>query len=202
MIEKLWPACDVVVIAGGPSLTAADVDACRGRARVVVVNDGYRLAPWADVLYAADPEWWAAHQGVPGFAGIKVSQNAKAAAKWGLRHVASVNEPGLSLDRSVIHQGQTSGYQAINLAVHLGAVRILLLGFDMKLGEGGAKHWFGDHPGELNKAGNYAGWVKNFPAMVPDLAKAGVEVVNCSRETAIDCFPRMPIGQALGIGNS
>ena len=62
-----------VVVASGPSLTAEDVDYCRERAAVIVVNDNYKLAPWADVLYAADPEWWDLHQGAPSFQGDRKS---------------------------------------------------------------------------------------------------------------------------------
>jgi hypothetical protein len=35
--------------------------------------------------------------------------------------------------------------QAINLAVHLGAARIILLGYDLSPARMGG-HWFGDHP--------------------------------------------------------
>lgn len=95
--------------------------------------------------------------------------------------VASENKPGLSLDPNLIHQGQNGGYQAINLAVHFGAKRIILIGYDMK-----GKHWHPDHKG--NNPGNFAQWIKNFSTMIPQLKELGVEVINCTRDTALECF--------------
>ncbi|HCZ48509.1 MAG TPA: hypothetical protein DCZ11_05850, partial [Gammaproteobacteria bacterium] len=54
-------------------------------------------------------------------------------------------EPGLSASPLRIHQGGNSGYQALNLAVLLGAERVILLGYDMHGG-----HWHGRHGGRLN----------------------------------------------------
>jgi hypothetical protein len=49
----------VVCVASGHSLTKEDVEYCKGKAKVYIVNDGYKLAPWADLLYAAhtDRDW-------------------------------------------------------------------------------------------------------------------------------------------------
>ena len=63
MVPRAWVDETAVCIASGPSLTQADVDYVRGKARVIVVNNGYLLAPWADVLYAADARWWMLAQG-------------------------------------------------------------------------------------------------------------------------------------------
>lgn len=55
-------------LASGPSMTAADaarVKAWRDAAperEVIVVNTTYRLALWADVLYAMDRSWWNHHK--------------------------------------------------------------------------------------------------------------------------------------------
>lgn len=48
----------IVCVASGESLTRADVNYCRGKARVLAINDNYRIAPWADWLYACDGRWW------------------------------------------------------------------------------------------------------------------------------------------------
>jgi hypothetical protein len=64
---ELWPGSAFVIVAGGPSLTPEQVAACHGRTmfgskvRMIVVNDGYRIAPWADVLYFCDCKWWKWH---------------------------------------------------------------------------------------------------------------------------------------------
>lgn len=92
----------------------------------------------------------------------------------------------------MIHEGGNSGYQAINLAFHAGVRRIVLLGYDMQR-TGGRSHWFGDHPGRLNVASPYERWVRDFASIAADLEAEGVEVINASRETALECFRRAPI---------
>lgn len=82
-----------------------------------------------------------------------------------------------------------SGYQAINLAYHFGVSRIILIGYDMQRTEG-RSHWHGDHPKGLTNAEGVAKWASRFPQLAADLEREGVEVVNCSKETALNCFKR------------
>lgn len=85
-----------------------------------------------------------------------------------------------------------SGYQAINLAYHIGAKEIFLLGYDMQR-TGGLNHWHPDHPKGWANGGDYADWRKRLAELSADLTSAGVKVVNCSRETALTCFDRSTI---------
>lgn len=203
MIARIWPESTVVCIGGGPSLTPADVDLCRGRAKVIAVNDAYRLCPWADVLYAADYSWWRRHDGVPTFPGLKYSIRPNAAKAWpqpnpwGVTVLRNDGVDGLCRAPDGLRTGKNSGYQAINLAVHLGATRILLLGYDMQA-RGLQTHWFGDHtPGALPPP--FSLFLKFFPTLVTPLRDLGVEVINCTRRTALQTFPRHPLEQALGV---
>lgn len=184
----------VVVVASGPSLTLADVNACRGRAAVIVVNDNWRRAPWADALYAADPEWWDHHRGVTQFRGMRVTQDKGAAERWGLHHVHGRRAKGFALKPGHVHWGDNSGYQSIDLAFGYGARRVVLLGFDMQ-STGGKSHWFGDHPPEIRRQSALHIFAANFDEAArlhPEL-----DIINASRETALTCWPRMPIEQAL-----
>jgi hypothetical protein len=86
------------------------------------------------------------------------------------------------------------------LAYLWGARRILLLGFDMQCGPDGESHWFGDHPlnqGFMNPK-KFNSWIRHFEVMGRDLADQGISVFNCSRQSAIGCFPRMAIEQVPG----
>ena len=103
---------------------------------------------------------------------------------------------GLSKKPNGLMTGQNSGHQAINLAVLLGARRILLLGFDMKAAPDGRLHWFGDHPVKTNPA-VFSAMLRNFDKTLKPLAAAGVEVINCSADTALTCYPRKPLHDAL-----
>jgi len=98
---------------------------------------------------------------------------------------------GLSGARDRITYGGNSGHQAVHLAYNLGASRIILLGYDF----GGEGHWFGDHPGSLRSGHAFNKWLAEMAYLAQALAAQGVEVINCSRETAITCFPRKSIAE-------
>lgn len=195
-VPRLWPGETVVCIGGGPSLAASDVDAVRGRARVIAINDAYKLAPWADVLYAADRKWIDWHDGVPGFAGPKYSldsQDPTPRADWNV--LRNTGPLGLELDPTGLRAGHNSGFQAINLAVHLGASEIVLLGYDMGLAADGRQHWFGDHPD--HRLSPYPQMRAAFESLVEPLFALGVKVANCSRRTALTVFPCVSLDDVL-----
>lgn len=194
-VQKLWPGETVVCIGTGPSLTAADVEACLGRARVIVVNDAVKLAPWADVLYACDGKWVDHHKGVKSFTGPKYSMtvNRKKWPDWIALRNDGVN--GLCLDPTGLRTGRNSGYQAINLAVHLGARQILLLGYDMSRHKGKG-HFFGEHPHNWSPS-PYHAFLQAFSTLEQPLKDLGIEVINCSRRTALKVFPTLALETAL-----
>lgn len=195
-VPHQWPGETVVCIASGPSLTDADVNLCRGRARVIVVNDNYLKAPWADLLYACDFRWWDAHKGVPGFAGEKWSIDRRAKEEYGIRRIEGKNEPFFSMDPTRIHNGRSSGFQAINLALLMGAAHVLLIGYDMQRTDGHA-HWFGNHPAGLATTRDYSNFIEAFNKTKKQVEKMGSPIVNCTRKTVLKCYPQMDLAEAL-----
>ena len=189
-------------MASGPSLCAEDAHKVRdwqraGHGKVIVVNTTFRMAPWADVLYACDGGWWREY-------GPEVDQKFTGRrfcyAQYGTKHdatqVPSTGRTGLSKTPGSITTGGNSGHQAIHLAYNFGAKKIILLGFDMAY-TGGQSHWHGNHPSGLGNATHLHAWVKLMRFIAADLKAAGVEVLNCSRVTALDCFDRSPLDDAL-----
>jgi hypothetical protein len=139
---------------------------------VIVTNAMYSWCPWANVLYGQDEKFW--HTYLPrildsGFGGELV---APSAYRPGIRRVK-------------FPHGSNSGLGALTLALHWGAIRVLLLGYDAQHTNGKA-HCHGDHPPGLGNAGSWAQWPQQFRAMFVAVAN----VVNCSRVSALDCFPR------------
>ena len=191
----------MAIVASGPSLTAGQVETVRGRARLIVINSSWRLAPWADLLYACDDAWWRSDPEALSFPGVKLTQDERTAERHRGRvaRVVSQAAPGLSFEDGLIHTGGNSGFQALNVAVQAGANPILLLGFDMGASPTGKKHWHADHPPGLNNPGdiNFAYWRTAFESAVPDLERAGVQVWNCTPGSALDCFTKMTLDEAL-----
>lgn len=207
-VPRAWPDSTIVLIAGGASLTRPQVESARQawinhQVRVIGCNNAYQIAPWVDALYAADREWWELHiEAVRDVhLALLYSQDEKVCDMYGLWYVPGRDEDGISTDSGCIHRGTPgahSGFQALNLAVHLGAKRILLLGFDCHTRSPARKHWFGNHPGMMDKAPQYDEWVDAYRRAAPQLEQLGVRVINCTPDSAIDCFPRSRIGLQLG----
>lgn len=194
-VRRLWPGSTIVCIGSGPSLTASDVDFCCGKARVIAVNNAVFLAPWADALYACDSKWWHWHKGVLTFHGQKYALDARVRTRWpDITVLRNGGVSGLEVDPSALKTGHNSGYQAINLAVHLGAIKIVLLGYDMKP-DGKRYHFFGEHPDRVPPP--FRHMIDKFETLVEPLAGLGIEIVNATRHTALNCFPRLPLEQAL-----
>ena len=197
-VPAAWPSQTVAILASGPSLTREQCEAVRGRARVIAVSNQAidndvngatvpAFAPWADVLYAADAKWWRCHEKrALQFGGLKVS--IRPDAGYPEVHTLQPSDRRPFDDRPThLVTGSNSGYQALHLAVHFGATRIVLLGYDMQ-DTGGRRHWFGNHPGHLNCRNQYQNWVVKFAALAPVLAAKGIEVINCTPTTALRCF--------------
>lgn len=194
VVPKLWPGETFAILGTGPSLTADVVDHVRGKARVIAINAAHELAPWADVMYAADAAYWKHVKGAPAFTGLKYSL-AREAAQWpDVRVLRIAGSNGLELDPTGLKTGDQSGYQAINLAVHLGASRILLLGYDMRV-VGNRRHFTTNYPS--GGSGNYTHWMRHFDTLVKPLEQLSIEVVNCTPNSALKVFPFMPLRDAL-----
>jgi len=165
---------------------------------VIVVNDAHRLAPWADGLYSSDQHWWTYYKGVPEFSGRKFGiRPLDPPTEWNVMVLRNTGDTGIEAHPSGLRTGKNSGASAINLAVHLGAARIVLLGYDMGRGKGQPSHFFGDHPGRLNQGPAKETFLPMFRQMVEPLKALGVEVVNCSRSTKLDCFPTADLRAVL-----
>lgn len=205
-VPRLFPGETIVVIGGGSSLTAEDVSYCRDKARVVAVKEAgcCRIpgkeapAPWADVLYAADEKYWRFVKGAPEFKGLKYAIEQREdypPVNWpDVQVLKNMGEHGLELDPSGLRTGFNSGYQAINVAVHLGAARVILLGFDCWRFSFD-QNWFGPHPTHLESP--YPLFLQAFNTIVQPLKAAGVDVVNCSPQTMLKAFRQAPLREVL-----
>lgn len=208
--------CTIVCIASGPSLIQEQIDII-GKAKelhkndlfVIGVNDNwswkYKDDFICDYLYAADDSWWnvwlkkinESNFNKPKFFPIK----ADFAKQNGLIMLPCVHQQGLGIKGS-IHCLSNSGAQAIGLAYYLGASKIILIGYDMKIGQDGKIHHFGHHPkGLRNTPSRYASWIPHLKGLSDGLKSQGVTVVNCSLSTAIpeSTFKRSDLSTELVI---
>ena len=190
-LERDWDGETVVCIGSGPSLSRDDVEYLKGKARVIAISDNYKLADFADILYSCDFKWWNWHEGAPEFKGLRMSQDVKACEKYGLHYIEGRAGSVFSTDQSYINHGANSGFQAINVAYLKGAKRIILIGYDMQFSNN-KRHWFGDHPDDIHS--HYVPWLAVFRKAA---AQNLVEIINCTKQTALDAFPCAPLREIL-----
>lgn len=201
-IHPRWKGQACVVAATGPSLTAEQAEACRGL-RTIAVNDAWSLFPWAEVLYACDASWWSYYGPTLDFVGERWSSQgpnrhndkSRIEDRFELNLVDGRTAPGFSFDPRIIHYGANSGFQAVNLALHFGATPIILLGFDMGVANN-KRHFFGDHPPKLARTSSYRTFISAFETAARFLPK-GVKILNATPRSALACFPRVHLPDAL-----
>lgn len=175
----------VIICASGPSLTHSDcLDAIASGFPVIAVNSSWRAVPDCSLIYAGDLGWW----------DLNIPALPERPARWTCNYRAH-KRFGLELFETDTTGTFNSGQRAILLAKHLGASRIILLGYDCSIADG--SHWHGDHTLLDNPtAANIARWHGEFEKVSSELA-GHVEIINCSRKTALTCFRRMPLADAL-----
>lgn len=172
-------------MAPGPSLTQQDCAAVwewwlsGADRKVIAVNLAWRMAPWANYLFAGDSQFWSRAEYrkeiFSGFRGELWTAGQSAARNWQLRLMQT---PLLS----------NSGANAISLAIRLGARWIGLLGFDYGPGGDGRLHFHPDHPAPLYNTGKFEN--VEIVRLARELEHDGIRVVNYSRQTTLECFER------------
>ncbi len=180
-----------VVVGSGPSAAKEDLEQARGRALVIAVNESWRLCPWAEFLYSSDHNWW--HNTTPEFDGIAVGPS------WGARRPVEIvtQEFGDYFHTArMMVGGRNSGLHAVNLAYHLGATRVGLVGFDMHDRDG--KHWHSDHARTPNPTtADIESWRTVMDDAAHCIAERGMEVVNCSLSSALTAYPKMTLSEFI-----
>lgn len=194
-VPQLCPGGTIACIGSGPSLLRADVDYVHARGiAIIAVNDAYLYAPFALALMASDGAWWIHRK--PEFAGLRFSLDPTAARAKGVIILKDTGTEGIEIDPAGLRTGRNSGAAAVNLAVHFGAKRIVLLGYDMSV-DRKRTHFFGHHKFPLRDGSPYELFHESFKKQVGPLRHLGVDIVNCSRKTALSCFRRAPLEQEL-----
>lgn len=145
--KELWPNSIIYILGSGLSLSILKNNNCLKNKHVIAVNQAYTVNENSvDILFFGDARcYWENYsltgKNIDDFNGIKISLNIHCSAKgakWGSiegkKNIHIMNESkkrGLTKTRTELCWNNFSGAAAINLAVHLGAKKIILLGYDM-----------------------------------------------------------------------
>lgn len=180
---------------------------------VIGINVSYLIGDWIDMCFFGDGGFFQRNkEKLAIWPGLKVScAPSTDKAPWVKSLMRDSKHPrGISPNPTAVSWNSNSGGAAISVAANAGAKRIILLGFDMNLGNDGKRHWH-----NLYKKNVVPIPVKNrqvrgipphlpfgrhllgFPYIARDAKARNIEIINCSPDSAIKDFPKYTLKELL-----
>lgn len=209
MIPRIFEGETAFVVAGGPSLKGFSFDRLRGR-NTIAINRAHEFLDDARVLWWSDARYWRkaretlmAHA-APYKATCQMQYDPADAVPAEVHVYQFSGLDGFDSRPGYLRHGNNGAYAALHLAAHLGARRIILLGVDMRHGRAGETH-FHDGYEPMSKTMRETHeqntltrlMLPYFRTLVKPLAELGIEVLNASPESRLDCWPRVSIDEGL-----
>lgn len=194
-----WSGETALIVGTGPSAASLPLHLAAGRCKCIAVKSAWKFVDWADVLYGIDQGWWLANRGVPEFRGLKVTPSPTAARVYGLRQTRTklgarlILGPKGTLGCGLKDGGGHSGWQAINLAVQLGARRIVLAGFEMH----GRRFSASERGVAKIDAGRIERWRREMDNAAGEFEVIGCEVINATPDSALTAYPYQPFEEVF-----
>ena len=197
---RIWPDSTVYIIGGGESLNKEkDLPLIHDK-RVIGCNDAFLLGDWVDVCWFGDNRWWEWNrEKLRDFGGLKVCCCSGLKNRIDLKLLSrnGNKSEGIGENPYYVSWNRSTGASAINLAYHFGAKKIVLLGFDMKRVEG-KDNWHDNHKIKHTKTTPpYNRYLQAFIAISKDAKTLGVEIINCSMDSAITQFDKVSLEEVL-----
>ena len=230
-VPRIWEGGDVWIIGGGPSvpeqfgIPERVIQSVIGgtappsvyspfmkalhKKHVIGVNVAYRIGDWIDMVVFGDENFFIREQmRLATFPGIKISCHPTSRSEDWIKYLErdASHPKGITSNPRKVSWNHNSGAAAINVAVHTGAHRIFLLGFDMKMGKNKMQHWHDIYNrGPLNPNDQkrlrklpFDKHLPGFPIIAADAKKMGVQIINVCPDSEINDFPRVSLKE-LGV---
>lgn len=208
---------DIIVLAGGSSVSEYRLRCIEDRGFLIAVNDA-ALYTKCDVAFTMDRLWLEGRQLL-----LKVlnppsiwfrkgtPKNFLPPLDW-KAFVHDAGYPTLMTKQEGKLNGSNSGTCAVNLAFQraincrnqqIGS-RVFLFGFDMQRGPRGEKHWYPDYPWadaehSGTKVGTYIDWANEFEDIYRQFKTEQLEIYNVSHRSLIGAIPKISFGEFLRI---
>jgi hypothetical protein len=202
-----WNDRTVYLIGGGPSLSGFALDTLCGLGHCIGINQSMFDIPVAAGISIDQRFILERHQELAEFAqttqlylapGDRFCRTVDPVA--GAIYLRSEFMQGLSTSPDLLHTGGTSGYAALNLAVLKRARKIVLLGYDYGV-IGGRHHYHDDYFWHRPEDQSWQSWARHFDSAAIQCRELGIEVINASPRSAIECFSKMLIEEAMQWGD-
>lgn len=206
-LPRTYEGQTVFVLGGGPSLNHTNLELIKKRP-VIGCNDAFKLGSWVDWCVFADKRWFAWNETeltkwpnrerivccVPQ---LLEERNVK----WPWLKILRRDEArfGLSVEQDTLCWNRGCGGTAINVAYLLGANRVVLLGFDMRVVED--KHNWHDFHQKVERNKIYQGSMMPFLKPMSDAMKVtGLQIVNATPGSALNIFSIIPLEELIKKG--
>lgn len=198
-----------VIVGTGPGLTEEAIKQIKSSGlRLFGCNNAWKALD-LDVFLACNYQYFD-HYWTRGLSDIRADKwtwNAETAQKYGINHIKGRWQDGLSTDPEYIAYHHGAGPQIVNIAYHYGVKKMLLVGWDMrfpgKISNNeyeGSRHFFGEDPltakhwPQTGPRGELDGLIKEMETINPK--DYGIEIINCTPDSAMTCFPSMSFNAA------
>jgi hypothetical protein len=226
-VPRIWEGGEVWIIGGGPSVPkqfgvpdSVIQKVIQGESpslyspymvgihkkHVIGINVSYLIGDWVDVAFFGDIGFFLQNQTtLAKFPGLKVCCNPQIEKHKWVKYLARDTRKtrGISDDPHMVCWNHNSGSAAISFAVHAGATRIILLGFDMKVNGHDQQHWHDLYGRIANKNPKkpqhmpFDRHLRGFADIARDAKRLGVEIINASPDSAIQEFPKFSVKELL-----
>ena len=209
--EELWPGERVFIIGGGFSLqldAGIPAEEIRseviypaiseylrpmiGHEKVIGINNAYKLGDWVDICWFCDKQWYMKHKiNLNRFAGMKIHCCNKSGNAEGTHELYRGKAYGIDTNKTHVAWNGHSGASAINLAYHLGARQIILIGFDMKFGDNRRNNFHTEHAQYPVNWNPYDRFFKAYPLIKRDARLLGLSILDATTDGALTQFPKV-----------
>ena len=224
-VPSMWQDSECWIIGGGPSLT--DVfqipDQVVKKVRngdspalysdymkqihdkhIIGINMAYRIGAWMDMIYFGDKSFFdKVKYDLIDYPGLIVTSSDKRAINDktipGVKQLQRMPKKwtlGIAEKNNAVCWNHNSGAAAISIAAHTGVKRIILIGFDMTMDSDANRHWHFLY-GEKVKPPPYPTHLLGFPVIAKQAKERGIEILNCSTNTAIKSFKIVKLEDVL-----
>lgn len=175
---------------------------------VIAINAAYLIGNWIDMIFFGDNRWFLENRvRLAEFPGLKVTCHTRPnkCTEDGIKYLPRDRQhgKGISPHSNMVCWNQNSGAAAVSIAANAGVKRIILLGFDMKLGENNKQHWHGLYgtaniTDEKRKKGlPFHRHLRGFSFIAKDAKDRGIEILNACLDSVIEDFKKVTVKELL-----
>jgi 2-polyprenyl-3-methyl-5-hydroxy-6-metoxy-1,4-benzoquinol methylase len=190
---------DAYILGGGSSFSEADPEVLADKF-VIGCNEAFRLGSrLVDWNHFTDVSWWQRHrEELMEYDGVATTTQQLVYDK-NVRILKS-KQRGIEFNNtSMVAHNRNTGLGAINIAIHLGAARIILLGFDMKKTNSNTDHWY-DRDDQQLRENTFRMHRKYALEVWEDVeAHGGIEILNASPDSGLPFWPKISLDEAFNL---